>query len=138
MLNTTVVSFLVLHTFVENALYVQYPPQTSESYVCFSAKKIEKWPDCYKSMKLVKINHNYPAFQHIINRTVLSCDEISYFKVLYLYPNRSVINSTWLQYGEICHKEISLVAIISSVISVIVCILIVIFLYFKSRRRNLC
>lgn len=127
-------SVILLYSIVGNILYVYNPPGVSISYVCFSKNKTEIFPQCYQPMAATKINKDTPAFMYTINN---STNFSNYFKILYMYPNNTLFNTSWIEMNK---SEISnhyssnaWFVILGITIFLLIVTLITLFLLFRSK-----
>lgn len=87
---------ILLYNVMGNVLYVHFPPKVYQAGIGFKSSDCKEvlWPQNYVSMTLTIINNATPVFTHTLNNN--SCEKSGYFNVIFVYPNQTLVNSTWL------------------------------------------
>lgn len=82
---------LVLSAIIGNIIYVNYVPKTYIAEICLNTNKSDNFEYC-ETMKIANVNGSTMWYHQLHNKYTSS---IHYFKIKYIYPNKTIINSEW-------------------------------------------
>lgn len=98
-------NFIILYWLTSSIIYIHYQPKVSETRICFNTNNnTNVTKDFCKEMTITRINGDVPVFQYPLNCSTAAAapaGNISYFKIIYTYSNKTSFNSSWVPFKTI-------------------------------------
>lgn len=90
--------FIILHTILENILYIHQPYNSREVFACFdkNGKKNDSWPTRWTRMTPYAANNNVPTFvTPLLNGTI-------HYKLRIRFQDNTVGDTDWKKLNDAC------------------------------------